>query len=138
MCASRILNPLFLKASLLTDSAPKLSVFSLAYKTFHLLLPVTVNHIHPTKRPSVTLNTASTPAGSHFRLGKRRLIRYLSSLLQYQIMYYALARHLPSSENHLFPTLVGHSVSGSDKLLLFELNYLKFIWLHYFLRIYFY
>lgn len=34
------------------------------------------------------------------------LISYLSPLLQYQIMYYARARHLPSPENHLFPTVM--------------------------------
>lgn len=83
---------------------------------FSVVLNVAMNLVHPTKHPCTILNNASTPVGSLPRLGTSGLISYLSPLLQYQIMYYAPARHLPSPENHLFPTIMRLSVTADQAL----------------------
>lgn len=71
-----------------------------------MVLKVVMNHIHPIKYPCTVVNNVSTPFGSLPRLSTSELISYLFLLLQYQIMYYVLARHLATPENHLFSTVM--------------------------------
>lgn len=103
----RVLTLFLLKALRLTRSALSHSHVKLSSG-----LNVSMDHVHPTKHPSTMLNDASTPVGSLPMLRTSELISYLSTLLQYQIMYYAPARHLPSPENHLFLTVM--SLTGGS------------------------
>ncbi len=92
-------------------------IYHLSHVDLSVVLKVALNLVHPTEHPCPVLkNDNSTPVGFLARLSRRRLISYLSSLLQYQIMHYAPARHLPSPENHLFPSVMRLSVAAEEVL----------------------